>query len=157
MQELGFSTGLWNGGGEGKEVGVSLTCGLYWVSPTPNAGLGNCVTLDLPEDLGDERMAAVLTSVVTAWEPEWAGVMSRDAMNARNFNARVPFVDWMVYLSNRLVPQVPLLPSPAIVRQVERLGSIIVVQGEPPNPANSEHLQNIDRVEAALKAMIRHS
>jgi hypothetical protein len=154
MDELGFGTGLWNGGSEGKEVGLMLTCGSY----TSNPNLGNCVTLNLPEHLGElgqsKRMAAVLVSVAAAWEPDWAGVMSTDAMNARNFNARVPFVDWMFYLSNRIVPQVPLLSPPAKVQQVERLGCVVVVQGEPTDPANPEHLQNIERVQAALKAMV---
>lgn len=154
IDDLGFGVGLWNGAATvEKEVGLGITCGLY----TSNPNLGNCVTLNLPEDLGDlrqsERMVAVLICVVTAWEPDWAGVMSTDAMNARPFSAQVPFVDWMLYLSNTLVPQVPPLPPPATVRKVERLGSIIVVQTEPPDPADPKHLRNIEQTEAALKAM----
>lgn len=158
IDDLGFCIGLWNGAATvDKEVGLGVTCGLY----TSNPHLGNCVVLNLPEDLGDlrhaERMAAVLTSVITAWEPDWAGVMSIAAINAGAFDAKVPFVDWMVYLSNRFVPQVPLLPPPVTVRKVEKLGCIIVVQDEPPDHATPEHLRNIEQVAAALKATVRLS
>jgi hypothetical protein len=153
MDELGFGAGLWNGGRKGREAGLMLTCGCF----TSNPNLGNCVALRLPEDLGDlrqgERMARLLASIATALEPDWAGVMSTDAMNARRFNARVPFVDWMIYLSKRLAPQIPPLPSPAVVRLVDSVGSIIVVQSEPPAPTSPEDLRNIERVETALRTL----
>ena len=152
IEELGFDIALWNGAAAGREADVSLCCGLY----TPNPNLGNCVALSLPEDLGklrrSERTADVLAAVVAAWEPDWAGVMSNEAMNARQFDARVPFVDWMLYLSNRLAPQIQHLPQLAVARNVDGLGSIIVVQSEPPNPANPEDVRNIERVEAALRS-----
>ena len=151
--ELGFSAGLWNGGGKGKEVSLMVTCGSY----SSNPHLGNCVTLNFPENLGklkqSKRMVAVLASVATAWEPDWAGVMSRNAMNERNFNARVPFVDWMIYVNNRLISQVPSLPSPIVVQQIEKIGSIIIIQNEPPVSADPKHLQNIERIQVALKTM----
>lgn len=154
IEELGFSVGLWNGREEGKDVGLGITCGLYWVSPTPNASLSNCVTLNLPEDLGElkqvERMTRVLAVVARAWQPEWAGAMSRGAMNLRDFKSKKPFVDWMLYVSKSLMPRVPALPKPSTVRAVDGIGSIIVVQDEPPDPTNPEHVRNIQQVESAI-------
>jgi hypothetical protein len=115
MEDLGFRVGLWNGGKSAKMAGLSVTCGLY----ATVAGLGgNCLILDLPEDLGDlqqsERMASVLTLAATSWEPDWAGVFSVGAMNKRVYNPAVPFVDWMVYVSHKLAPA-PLAISSARV------------------------------------------
>jgi hypothetical protein len=154
VDDLGFSIGLWNGAAtEEKEAGLGITCGLY----TSNPNLGNCVTLDFPKDLGElmqpERMAHVLSVVAESWEPDWAGVMSTDAMNAREFNARLPFVDWMLYLSNKLMPQISALPQPVSVQRVEELGSILIVQGEPPDPTNLEHVRNVERIGYALRTM----
>jgi hypothetical protein len=145
IDELGFSVDLWNG----KDSAMGILCGAY------ASYVSNSVTFHLPEDLGDlrqpERMTSVLVAVVEAWEPDWAGVMSRDAMNARGFNARVPFVDWMLYLSGRLGSKIPALPRPATVQPVGELGSIIMVQGEPPDSAGPEQLENVQRVKVALK------
>jgi hypothetical protein len=151
IEELGFHIGVWNGGADGKESGLGITCGQYSTAP----GLGsNCVNLDLPERLGDleraEHMARVLEVVAESWEPDWAGVMSGAAMDARDFTARKPFVDWMLYLSNGLVFPIPELLRPAKVQHVGKIGSIIVVQPEPPDPANCQHLRNIQQVEKVL-------
>ncbi len=146
IEELGFHISLWNGAGEGKDTGLAVTCGLYWVSPTQNASLSNCVTVDLPEQLGDlgraEQMKHLLTTVVRAWEPEWAGVMSREAMRTRSFDARRPFVDWMVFVPR----SVGLLPPPSSVTDLEN-GSLIVVQPEPPSRSAPEDQSNIQRIE----------
>ena len=155
IEDLGFRIGVWNGADKiEKEAGLSITCGSY----NPNPNLGNAVVLNLPRELGDlcqsKRMAAVLASAATAWEPAWAGIMNHNTVGARKFKGGGPFVDWMLYLSKNQVPQVPSLPQPANVQQVGKLGSIIVVQKEPPDPTNLEHLRNIEQVEAALKTCL---
>lgn len=43
IEELGFHFGLWNGADDDRATGLSITCGLYWKSPTPNVSLSNCV------------------------------------------------------------------------------------------------------------------
>jgi hypothetical protein len=150
MEDLGFSVGMWNGGETTKMVGLSITCGLY--STVPGLG-GNCVVINLPEELGDlreaERMASVLIGVVKCWEPDWAGVISRKSRNTRNFVPGKPFVDWMLYGSNKLMPN-PKVPEPSLVIPVDALGSLIIVQQEPVEANNPIHLQRVKAVESAL-------
>jgi hypothetical protein len=150
IEELGFRVGLWNGGNGENAIELGVKCGLYWTSSNPNASLSNYVTLDLPKDLGElkqaERMSTVLAAVARAWEPDWAGVMSKDAMNARAFDARIPFVDWMVYLPRKIDG----LPAPASVTQLEK-GSLIVVQPDPPAVNSTEDQENIRRIENILR------
>jgi len=148
IEELGYSIGLWNGGKSIKMVGLSVTCGLY----STVAGLGgNCLILDLPEDLGDlqqsERMAAVLTTVATSWEPDWAGVFSVDAMNTRDYNAAVPFVDWMLYVSHKLAPA-PLTVESS--QAINGIGTLIVVEQSAEAGEIAGHLERVKAVEFAL-------
>lgn len=151
VEDAGFLISLWNGLDKDKSVTLTISCGSF------SKWLGNNVAIDLPDNLSElrqtERMSDVLTAVVEAWEPEWAGVMSRSAMDARDFAASKPFVDWMLYLSNQLAPQIPKLPQPARAQQVGKIGSIIVVQPEPPAPANPDHLKNIQQADEALHAV----
>ncbi len=152
IEDLGFQISLSNRRDREKQATMNIHCGSY------SEGSGNGVVLNLPEDLGDlrkpERTAAVLATVVRAWEPDSGGVMSYTAMEAKNYKVRVPFVDWMFYMNHKLASEVPPLPPPARVQAVDGLGSIIVVQDEPPDHSNPEHLRNIERVEAMLKTVI---
>ncbi len=154
IEDLGFRVGLWNAGNGGDIASLNVTCGLFWSSPDPNSSVSNCVALDLPEHLGELRnaqhMARALGAVARAWDPDWAGVMSKDRMATRGFDASIPFVDWMLYVSKRLIPGVPRLNAPAVVQQLEELGSIIIAQDEPPVDSDSEHLQGVERVLAEL-------
>jgi hypothetical protein len=150
IEELGFRTGLWNGGDENKAIGLNITCGLYWTSPNPSASMSNSVTVDLPENLGElkqsERMAGVLAAVARAWEPDWAGIMSRDAMSARAFNAKVPFVDWMVFVPRKI----DNVPAPSSLIRLEK-GSLIVVQPDPPVATDTEAQNSIRKIEDILQ------
>lgn len=152
MEDLGFTIGFWNGGNKGEEGTMNIHCGSYCEH------VGNSLVLNLPDELGDlgrpERMAAVLASVVRAWEPDSGGVMSNAAMKAKDYRVAVPFVDWMFYVSYKLARRIPPLAPPARVQEVEGLGSIIVVQDERPDRANPEHVRNIERVEAALRPLL---
>lgn len=150
IEDLGFVIGMWNGDKSRKMVGLSITCGLF--ATTSGLG-GNCVLLDLPEDLGGlvqcERVENVLTALVKCWEPEWAGVLSLEAMNAREFNAAIPFVDWMVYVSGMKCEN-PSLRGIFAVDKVNDQGSIIVVQPNPPQPDNAAHIERVKAVEAVI-------
>jgi hypothetical protein len=149
IEELGFRVGMWNGEEPTKATGIKISCGSYITT----VKLCNSVVLDLPEDLGNlgqsDRMAHVLVAVATSWEPDWAGVFSLEAMNKRKFNPVVPFVDWMLYLSNKLVRN-PTVPEPSSTRAVAGIGSLIVVQQEPVEAENPTHLQRVNGVETAL-------
>lgn len=150
IEELGFSVHFWNGREKGKAVGLHVNCGLHWISPAPNASLGNCVTLDLPEDLGElrqtERTVRVLAAAARAWEPDWAGVMSKESMTVRSFDAKVPFVDWMVYIPRKIGGVSP----PSRVIGLEDIGSIIIVHPVPPENGIEEILR-IREIEELLK------
>lgn len=154
IEELGFHVGLWNGGNKKSAAGLSITCGLYWTSPNAESSMTNFVVLDLPEDLGDlkqaDRMSRVLAAVARAWEPEWAGVMSRDAMSARTFSAKAPFVDWMVFVPRRVSGVFP----PSSLVQLEN-GSLIVVQPDPLAANNAETQESIRRVNDTLRRSVR--
>jgi hypothetical protein len=152
IEELGFQVGLWNGGVGGEEVGLSVTCGLYWESSSPRASLTNSVVLNIPIRPGDLRqagqVACMLTAVAIAWEPEWAGVMSNEAMSARGFNAKTPFVDWMIFTRRKI----DTLPAPSSATELQGLGSLIVVQPVPPSLSAPDELARIHQVERALIA-----
>lgn len=152
IDELGFSIGLWNGADDDHAVGIQVRCGSY------NQHVSNCVTINFPA-VSDrlvtlEPMRAVLTAVAESFEPRWAGVMSRAAMDARDFSGRRPFVDWMVYICRDWLPSPPTLDPPASVHTLDT-GTLIVVQDEPPNPASADDLANIRRVEESLDLKAR--
>lgn len=69
-------------------------------------------------------------------------------MRERRFNAKYPFVDWMVYVPR----SVPAMPAPSRVEVLEGLGSIVIVQPDPPVGDNPEELSHIQRVESLLAA-----
>jgi len=149
IEDLGFHVGLWNGGISGRDAGLSITCGLCWTG-SGNAGLLNSVVLDLPQDLGElgqsEKMSSLLSSVADVWNPEWAGIMSKDAMRSRNFNARVPFVDWMLFTPREL----PLSNPPFSVARTGSGGYLVVVQAEPPSDTDPQARARIALVEKAV-------
>jgi hypothetical protein len=151
IEELGFNVGLWNEADRDKATGLNIGCGIYWKSPTPNASLGNSVVLTLPRDMGElrraENMVKVLSIVAEVWEPAWAGVMSRDAMNTRNFDPDRPFVDWMTYVS----ASVSEVPAPSSVRLLPGRGSIVVVQPTPPSEDEPHELTRIRQIDELLQ------
>jgi hypothetical protein len=99
-----------------------VKCGLY----DKNPNLCNCVTLELPEELGVsnscEQMKGLLFATAEAWEPDWAGVMSRESMHRDGFSAERPFVDWMVYISRSMLRSVPAVMPPSEVQSVGQIG-----------------------------------
>jgi hypothetical protein len=148
MDDAGGVVGLWNGGDAGNKATINVICGAY------SQWLGNAAGIELPQALCQPihvaTVARLLAAVAEAWEPDRAVVMSHGATKARAFSAKAPFVDWMLYLSDRLYPQITTLTPPATAQRAAGVGSIIIVQPEPPNPANAAHLGNIRRVETVL-------
>lgn len=145
IEELGVRIGLWNGIGEGKSVGVSITCGMY--SETQGVG-SNCINMDFPEDIGElqnpEKACRVLSIVASCWKPNWAGIFSNAAMDSHNWGQE-PLVDWMVYIPGT----VQEVPSPSTIVSLEDEGSIVIVQPKPPvfdNKEDQEQVQTIRRI-----------
>jgi hypothetical protein len=152
MPEIGFSPGLWNGQDDLTSASLNITCGSY------SETIANRIVLDMPCELGalanSQRMDAVLVAAAQCWEPDWAGVMSYEAMRRRKFNAFKPFVDWMLYISDLWLPKVPPFEPPTSVQRLPG-GTLIVVQQEPPDPRNPVHLGNIRRVRNALRRRVK--
>jgi hypothetical protein len=153
MYDLGFSVRLWNGVEDEDAAGLGIKCGSY----ADYSLLPNHVILSFPKALGSladrARMQSVLEASVIAWEPAWAGIISEEAQDSRSFPDD-PFIDWMVYMENAWLPSVPALSPPASAKALDK-GTIIVVQDEPPDPSNGIHLENIRRVESALRSVWR--
>ena len=147
IEDLGFHPCVWNGGESDKEASLSVTCGLYCEAP----GLGgNSVILEFPEQLGELSSQAnasrVLSLTASCWEPDWAGIFSNEAMNARDWE-RKPFVDWMVYVPRKIAN----VPLPSTVMHLENGGSLIVVQPNPPSVGNPEEQERIHTIEAIVR------
>ena len=146
MDDLGFQIGLWNGQAGAKRATLNIRCGLYWESSTPGVSVGNCVVLDLPQDLPtrvtSEKMSQILQVAVQAWDPAWAGIMSEQSMLTRGFDAQVPFVDWIVFLRRRIL----IVTPPSFTIELQERGSIVVVQPDPPSHDDPEALARIERV-----------
>lgn len=148
--DLGFQLGLWNGEQGAMQASLSVLCGLCWASRTPSVSLSNCVVLDLPKELGDlaeaNRMIQLLAATARAWNPDWAGVMSEASMLTRGFDAEEPFVDWMIYVPRRIEK----VAEPSFLLQLE-VGSIIIVQPDPPSATDLQSLAHIERVGNAIQ------
>ncbi len=145
IEELGFTLSFWNGAGEEEaEASVRVHCGAYgeWV--------GNNVSVDLPYQSEDLKWvgnaSSLLALVAEIWRPKWAGIMSKKAMRERDFNVERPFVDWMVYVPRA----VESVPAPGHVETLDGLGSIVVVQSDPPVGDDEEELSRIQKVERVL-------
>jgi hypothetical protein len=152
IEDLGFTFCLWNGAQEPCTADMSVSCGAY---PPADVSVLNCVAIDLPEELGpladSKCMAQVLAIMAEAWHPDWGGVFSRIAATARDFKITWPFVDWMAYASEQLVPIPPHLPPPAEVRTLPGLGILIIAREDPNAGTESERSAAAVQIEAALQ------
>jgi hypothetical protein len=147
MHDLGFSFGLWNGGPDTAACGVHIHCGDY-------AGtLTNCLAMDIRIADPSAILPEVLRITADVWQPDWAGVMSKAAMDRRNYNASRPFVDWMTYISDRWLPDPPKLAAPSVVEQVPG-GTLIVVQETPPDVDNPEDQRSVRAAKRAIEKLL---
>jgi len=146
IEELGFSLSFWNGAREEEEwASIRIGCGRY------GERVSNHVLLDLPDKSQDlkwiENASKLLGQVAEIWRPQWAGIMSKKAIRERDFDLDNPLVDWMVYVPRA----VPAMPLPSRVEQLKGLGSIIIVQPDPPVGDDAEELSRIRRAERLLR------
>jgi len=150
--ELGFGLGMWNGLDSKHATSISLSCGAWY----PDAA--NCCLLYLPDELGSLKRAGsmqdIIAAVVNAWNPDCASVVSNRALSRRRSKGKAPIVDWMVYVSNRWMPNPPQLEPPASSKKLPD-GTLIVVQKEPTDVKNPEHLRNIRQVRNAIRPRLR--
>ena len=149
IEDLGFSEYVWNA--KRGRTRVELHCGEY--SPF---GEGN-TCLILPPDEGPERerilaapvLAEVLTSVATAWDPDFAMVSSIEMVRLVQKRKKEVRVGWLTYLSRRL-GSLPPLPAPVRIEPVGTLGWLLVLSLEPMTASNPEHVAFTARVRELL-------
>jgi hypothetical protein len=97
-------------------------------------------------------LVEVMLSLVLAWEPDWA-VVTSDELRDMVAPGGEPdtFVGWVTYLSHRR-GEVPLLPEPVRVEQVDGKGTLILLSPERLSAANPEHEALARRVQDILLA-----
>ncbi len=148
MEDLGFHQMVWNA--KKEAIHLSLSCG--GCSRGPNS----CLLQTHGRSAVWERllhdgilMKQVLTSVVTAWDPDFAMVSSSemvDLVEKDDFEVRV---GWLTYLSRRR-GTLPPLPAPVRIEPVGALGWLLVLSPEPMTASNPEHVAFTTRVRELL-------
>ena len=119
------------------DVGLTIACGFTEQSSTPERRrlMVNNVLIEWPSGLGSlarsEAMLPILSSVIKTWRPDWAGVMSRHAMDEQLFDADKPFLDWMLYVSG-IIKAPETLPYSLNIPSV---GTILLSAQTPPVPS----------------------
>jgi hypothetical protein len=149
IEDLGFREYVWNA--KKERTRVELHCGEY--SPW---GAGNTCLLLPPEEgpvreriLSAPVLAEVLTSVATAWDPDFAMVSSTEMVRLIQKRKREVRVGWLTYLSRRL-GTLPPLPAPVRIEPVGALGWLLVLSPEPMTASNPGHVAFTTRVRELL-------
>ncbi|PTL82088.1 Imm52 family immunity protein [Vitiosangium sp. GDMCC 1.1324] len=149
IEDLGFRVLVWNG--KKECTFLKCSCGGY----SPWGGPNSCL-LDPPHEgpvrerlLRAPVLNEVLTSMATAWDPDFAMASSSemvDLMEKRKFEVRV---GWMTYLSRRL-GTLPPLPAPVRIEPVGVLGWLLTLSPEPMTAHNPEHVAFTARIRELL-------
>ena len=153
MENLGFLIGLWNGASNDAEsAGLMIQCGSY----APRPGFNFCV-INLPYgEIERERLLcvpvleAVTKCVVSAWDPDWSVITSRqyqDKVPLPPSNA--PRMGWMLYLSSRR-GEVPPLPSSTTVAQLGKQGTLVITTQERFTASNPSHVETANEIAKIL-------
>ncbi|HEX5748994.1 MAG TPA: Imm52 family immunity protein [Archangium sp.] len=149
MEDMGFRQMAWNA--KKEAIMLRFICGKY----SPWGGPNSCVLSPLGKSAVWERLvrspvpAEVLTSVATAWDPDYAMASSSqmvDLIEKRKGEVRV---GWLTYLSRRL-GHLPPLPAPVRIEPVGTLGWLLVLSPEPMSASNPEHVAFTARIRELL-------
>ncbi len=148
ISEFGFRAHVWNAKKDAARV--KLHCGAYSL-----AGGNSCLLR--PPDEGPVRerilstpvLGEVLTSMVTAWEPDFAVATSMEMGDLIEKQKQEVRVGWLTYLSRRL-GSLPPLPAPVRVEPVGELGWLLVLSPERMTASNPEHVAFTARVRELL-------
>jgi hypothetical protein len=149
IEDLGFSQLMWNAKKEATHI--SMTCGGY----SPWGGPNSCILNPTRESAIRERILStpvlteVLTSMATAWDPDFAMASSSEMVNLVEKSGFEVRVGWLTYLSRRL-GTVPPLPAPVRIEPVGALGWLLVLSPEPMTASNPEHVAFTARVRELL-------
>ncbi|MCY1081471.1 Imm52 family immunity protein [Archangium lansingense] len=149
IEDLGFRRMMWNAKKEATDI--SLSCGGY----SPWGGPNSCLLKPTREGAIRERLlrtpvlTEVLTSMVTAWDPDFAMASSSEMVRRIEKGRFEVRVGWLTYLSRRL-GTVPPLPAPVRIEPMGELGWLLVLSPEPMTASNPEHVAFTARVRELL-------
>ena len=149
IEDLGFGQIVWNAKKEATHL--HLTCGSY----SPWGGPNSCLLVPTREGTIRERLlsmpvlAEVLTSMVTAWDPDFAMVSSTEMVDLVEKGDSEVRVGCLTYLSRRL-GTVPPLPAPVRIEPLGKLGWLLVLSPELMTASNPEHVAFTLRVRELL-------
>ncbi len=149
MEDMGFGLMVWNT--KKESINLDLSCGKY----SPWGGPNLCLLRPFGQSAVWDRLlrapvlAEVLTSIATAWDPDYAIASSSqmvDLVEKRKGEVRV---GWLTYLSRRR-GKLPPLPAPVRIEPVGSLGWLLVLSSEPMTASNPEHVAFTTRVRELL-------
>ena len=150
IEDLGFNNTFWNA--KKESTNILLHCGDY----SSVGRISNSCILMPPTAGGvHERLlrvsvlADVITSMATAWHPDFAMVTSSEMVDLVEKNRDEVRVGWLTYLSRRL-GTVPPLPAPVRVEPVGTLGSLLILSPEPMTASHPEHVALTSQVREVL-------
>jgi hypothetical protein len=149
IEDLGFRQMVWNA--KKESTYITTYCGGY----SPWGGPNSCLLE--PPRTGEVRerllrapvLAEVLTSMATAWDPDFAMASSSEMVDLVEKRKREVRVGWLTYLSRRL-GSLPPLPAPVRIEPVGTLGWLLILSPEPMTASNPEHVAFTSRVRELL-------
>ena len=148
-EDMGFRQMVWNA--KKEATNIHLSCGKY----SPWGGPNVCLLYPSKEMPVRERLlrvsvlAEVLTSMATAWDPDFAVATSDEMRHHVKKQKGEVDVGWLTYLSRRL-GTLPPLPAPVRIEPVGALGWLLVLSPEPMTASNPEHVTFTTRVRELL-------
>jgi hypothetical protein len=149
IEDLGFMRVMWNAKEGATDLG--LRCGKY----SPWGGPNYCLLNPPRQGAARERLlrvpvlTEVLTSMATAWDPDYAMASSNEMVDLVEKEGGEVRVGWLTYLSRRL-GSLPPLPAPVRIEPVGALGWLLTLSPEPMTASNPEHVAFTVRVRELL-------
>lgn len=153
IEEFGSTVVLWNGKSAGRAAFFDLHCGA-WASLTPNS----CGVRFPEEGAAAGRVVSyaivlkVLSTIVRAWDPEWAVAASHEFRRALGVQDTSPFVGWMTYARANLLGGVHS-SLPIRVMPLAN-GSIVVLSENPPSANDPIQVGNAIRATEELRRFL---
>ncbi len=149
IEDLGFRQMVWNA--KEKPTFLFISCGGYSPWGSPN----HCLLQPHRQGAVRERLlrvpvlTEVLTSMATAWDPDFAMASSTEMVRLVEKEGNEVRVGWLTYLSRRL-GTLPPLPAPVRIEPVGSLGWLLTLSPEPMAASNPEHVAFTLRVRELL-------
>lgn len=139
IEDLGFRQIVLNA--KKTPTRIHIHCGEYSSFGSGN----NCLLYPPDEGPGREQMLRaplmtdLLTSAVSAWDPDFAVATSNEMLDLVEKRPGEVRVGWLTYLSRRL-GRPPPLPAPVRIEPVGEQGWLLVLSAEAMTARNPEHV-----------------